>query len=295
MRNFLARHVGTFMQKVTAYLQLMRFDKPIGIFLLLWPTYWALWIASNFSPDLKLIAVFGLGVVVMRAAGCVINDIADRHIDKHVERTQNRPLTSGRVSLQGALFLLFSLLFIALLLVTQLNRACFYLAIAGSVLTLSYPFFKRFFKAPQLVLGFAFSWGIPMAFMAVQNQLTKNSLLLMLLTFCWIIVYDTMYAIADKKDDLAIGVNSTAILMGNLDIPILISLQLLIQGLWLVLFTQLALPKLSLLFWLGGFSLFAYQQYLIKDRVPQRCFQAFLNNHWYGMTYWLCFFIVYRV
>jgi 4-hydroxybenzoate polyprenyltransferase len=280
------------MQRLTTYLKLMRLDKPIGILLLLWPTFWALWIASDFHPPLFLVGLFSLGVVVMRSAGCIINDIADRHIDKHVERTALRPLTCGQLSLIEAIGLLIMLLMIALLIVLQLNQACFYWALIGVVITFIYPFCKRFLKAPQLVLGFAFSWGVPMAFIAVLNHINSITWLVMLITYCWILIYDTMYAMADRQDDIRIGVNSTAILFGSFDKAIIFSLQCIVQLLWLLLIKLLNLSSLSIVFWMLGWGLVFYQQYLIKDRIANKCFSAFLNNHWYGMLYWLGFVVM---
>ncbi|MDX2346965.1 MAG: 4-hydroxybenzoate octaprenyltransferase, partial [Legionella sp.] len=194
--------------KLTPYFELLRLHKPIGTLLLWFPTAWALWLASHGKPPALFVLYFFLGTFIMRSAGCLLNDIADRHIDPHVERTKNRPLAAQQISLQAAMALLIFLLFTAFIILAQLPKACFNYALISIALTAVYPFCKRFFEAPQLVLGLAFSMGIPMAFTAVGTPLNLSVLLLMLLNFCWIMAYDTIYALADRPDDLEIGVKS---------------------------------------------------------------------------------------
>lgn len=272
---------------MNAYFRLMRFDKPIGIFLLLWPTLWALWLAASGRPPLSLICIFLLGTVVMRSAGCVINDIADRKIDPHVLRTKMRPLATNEVSLKHAVLLFVSLLLFSCTLLLFLNPLCFYWAIPGVLITVLYPYCKRFFAMPQLVLGFAFSWGIPMAFIAVLNTVTPSCFFLMLMTYCWIVAYDTAYAMTDIDDDIKMGVNSTAIFFGHAERLIIACLQGTIALGWLVIAWYFKLNHFFYLFWCLAMLLFLYQQWLLKNREPEKCFKAFLNNHWYGLVMWL--------
>ena len=265
-----------------ACLRLMRMERPIGAFLLLWPTLWALWLAGNGRPDATLVVIFIAGVFTMRAAGCIVNDYADRNIDPLVKRTRNRPLASGEVSLRQALGLLLLLLLLALLLVLQLNRHAQALSLFALLIAALYPFTKRFTHLPQLVLGIAFSWGIPMAYAALNSSVPPEAWLLLAANFAWIVAYDTQYAMVDRDDDLRIGVKSTAILFGHYD-------NLIVGLLHLACVAMLALlgwqRELSWHFHLGlGLALvFAgYQQYLCKDRDRDLCFRAFLNNNWFG-------------
>ncbi len=270
-----------------AYWRLMRFDKPVGILLLWFPTAWALWIANKGVPPLKLLVLFVTGTVLMRAAGCVMNDIADRHIDKHVSRTRLRPLTSGEVGLKEALVVLFILLFAALIILLNLSEDCFYPAVFALFISLLYPFCKRFLKAPQLILGFAFSMGIPMAFLASQVPLNLDCLLLFVLNFSWIVAYDTMYAMTDKEDDLKIGVNSTAIYFASYDRLIIGLLQCLFHGVWLYWGLSNQTNAWFYVLWLvSGFVLF-YQQLLLSQRKPAECFRAFILSSYYGALMWL--------
>ncbi|MCG8434128.1 MAG: 4-hydroxybenzoate octaprenyltransferase [Gammaproteobacteria bacterium] len=261
----------------------MRFDKPIGIYLLLWPTLWALWIAGEGHPDAKVFTVFVLGVIVMRAAGCVINDYADRKYDKRVERTKTRPLATGKVSPKEAIALFAALIAIAFILVLQMNELTIYLSFGGLFLAVLYPFMKRFTYLPQPVLGAAFGWAVPMAFAAQTGTLPDVAWLLFIATVLWATAYDTMYAMVDIKDDLKIGVRSTAILFGEQDRLIIGILQLTL------LFNLIVIGKQSnfgTTYYLSCFlaaGLAVYQQYLIRHRDRERCFQAFLNNHWFGM------------
>lgn len=270
-----------------AYWRLMRFDRPIGMLLLLWPTWWALLIAGQGQPTLKNIVIFTLGVVVMRAAGCVMNDIADRNFDPHVQRTRNRPLASGELSVKQALGCFFLLLLLALLLVLQTNSLTVLLAFAGVALAASYPFFKRYTHWPQVVLGFAFGWGIPMAFAAETGAVPPLAWALFAINMSWVLVYDTLYAMVDREDDLKIGVKSTAILFGRHDWNIIAGLMLtMLAGLLLLgwysewtwpYFLSIAVAAL----------LFVHQLRITRDRQPAACFKAFLQNNWVGCAVFL--------
>lgn len=265
------------------YWQLARLDKPIGTLLLLWPTLWALWLAADGLPPLSLLFIFIAGVFVMRSAGCVINDYADRNFDGYVKRTASRPLPAGRLSTTQALLFFFLLVMIAFLLVWQLNQFTISLSVGGLLLTAIYPFMKRITSLPQLVLGMAFSWSIPMAYGAVAGHLSLTTWLLFLANLVWTVAYDTMYAMVDRDDDLKIGVKSTAILFGRYDRHCIALLQFLTLGLlcligWL---EQLSQSYYLLLLLASGF--FLYQQWLIRHRQRDACFRAFLNNNWVGM------------
>ncbi|MEZ5536471.1 MAG: 4-hydroxybenzoate octaprenyltransferase [Thiolinea sp.] len=267
------------------YRRLVRLDRPIGSYLLLWPTLWALWIASGGMPDIKLLVIFTLGVFVMRSAGCAINDIADRHIDGHVERTRDRPLASGVITLREALTVFGLLIGFALLLVLQLNLLTIMFSVLAMILAASYPFMKRYHNLPQVYLGAAFSAGIPMAFTAVSNEFPPlTAWLLLAANLLWTTGYDTMYGMCDREDDLKIGVKSTAILFGDYDRLWVGVLQL---STLVVLSIIGQLNNLGLWFWLsllaaGGF--FMYQQYLIRHRDRWLSLRAFLNNNWVGMV-----------
>ena len=266
------------------YARLMRLDKPIGILLLLWPTLWALWIAGNGYPDSWNIFVFIAGVVLMRSAGCVINDYADRHIDKHVKRTRERPLTSGQVSEREALGLFVALTVTAFLLVLTLNGLTILLALAGAVLATLYPFTKRWTHLPQVVLGVAFAWAIPMAFAAQTGALDPRLWWLFAATVTWAVVYDTLYAMVDRDDDLRIGVKSTAILFGRHDRLIVGLLQLLMLGLLGAAGHAFALGGWYWTGLLGAGMQMIWHQWLIRGRDRDACFRAFLLNHWVGLT-----------
>ncbi|MDZ7803673.1 4-hydroxybenzoate octaprenyltransferase [Thiohalophilus sp.] len=264
------------------YFLLTRLHRPIGIFLLLWPTLWALWIAAEGFPRLEVFVVFVLGVILMRSAGCVINDYADREFDPHVSRTRERPIASGKVRPREALGLFVGLCLLAFLLVLTMNRLTIYLAFVGAALAAIYPFMKRYTHLPQVVLGMAFGWAIPMAFAAQAGEVPKVAWLLFVINVVWSVAYDTMYAMSDREDDLKVGVKSTAILFGDADRLIvglmqgLVLLGLLLLGRQLALGTPYYIGLLAAL----GFAL--YQQYLIRDREPAACFRAFLNNSWLG-------------
>jgi 4-hydroxybenzoate polyprenyltransferase len=270
------------------YALLMRFDKPIGIFLLLWPTLWALWIASSGRPDPLVFTVFVLGVVLMRSAGCVMNDYADRGFDPHVARTRDRPIAAGRVSPREALMLCAGLCVAAFLLVLLTNQLTVQLSLVAVALAVSYPYMKRFTYLPQVHLGLAFGWAVPMAFAAQTGELPpREAWLLLVATVLWATAYDTMYAMVDRDDDIRVGVKSTAILFGTSDRLMIGILQLLLMGVLLIVGHRL---ELSWAYYTGlavaaGFGL--YQQYLIRQRLPADCFRAFLNNNWFGMAIYI--------
>ena len=279
------------MTKISAYSKLMRFDKPIGIFLLLWPTLWPLWLVNKGFPGPKMFLIFVLGVVVMRSAGCVINDIVDKDIDPSVERTKTRPLANQSLTIREAYFLLLFLLSIALGLVLQLNLSSFFWALGGLSITVIYPFCKRFLSAPQLMLGFVFSWSIPMVYVANNLALSAEAYLLWLSVGLWIVVYDTFYALVDKEDDLKIGINSTAILFGERVGLITSLLQSSVIVLWVLigLIYELNYIYFSSLVVVACF--FARQQLLIKAREPNQCLKAFLENNYVGLVVFLGVFL----
>ncbi|HWL64162.1 MAG TPA: 4-hydroxybenzoate octaprenyltransferase [Steroidobacteraceae bacterium] len=277
------------LRRLDHYARLMRLNRPIGIGLLLWPTLWALWVAARGLPDgpqfpdAKLLWVFIAGTVVMRSAGCVINDFADRNIDPHVKRTRERPLALRMVSPREALTLFAVLVLLALWLVTRLDWKTVQYAFVGAALTISYPLMKRFFPLPQFYLGAAFGWAVPMAFVATLGGVPQLGWLLFVVTLLWAGVYDTQYAMVDRDDDLKIGVESTAIAFGDMD-------RVLIGAMQLMVLAGLAFTGRALLlhwpFWLalaGAALLFAWQQWLTRRREPASCFKAFLNNNWVGM------------
>ncbi len=273
--------------KLSLYAQLIRFDKPIGTYLLLWPTLWALTIAAQGAPDGWLLFVFVCGVFLMRSAGCAINDYADRDLDLNVARTRERPLTSGKITTSEALVVFAVLALLAFLLVLSLNRFTILLSFAGILLAASYPYMKRFHYLPQVHLGLAFGWAVPMAFAAQTEALPKQAWLLYVATILWAVAYDTMYSMVDRDDDLKLGVKSTAILFGDYD--------RLMVGLFQLMFV-IALVLIGLDLGFSGFYylglsaaalLLIYQQFLMADRVPAHCFLAFLNNHWVGAAVFL--------
>ncbi len=268
--------------RIGSYLRLMRFDRPIGILLLLWPTLWALWIAGNGHPDWTVASVFVTGVVLMRAAGCVINDYADRNIDSHVARTRNRPLASGEIAPRNALMLFMTLCLLAFGLVLTLNRLTILMSFVGVFLAASYPFIKRYSYFPQVYLGAAFGWAVPMVFAAQLGEVPNIAWLLFIITVLWATVYDTMYAMVDREDDIKIGVKSTAVLFANADRVIIAILQITLFVLLLIVGQVLALGVFYYLGLLVAGGLAIYQQTLIRDRNASRCFKAFLNNNWFG-------------
>lgn len=270
-----------------AYAHLLRLHKPIGTLLLWFPTAWALWLANAGMPPISLIIYFFLGTFVMRSAGCLMNDLADRHVDPHVARTKNRPLATNAVSVTNAVILLITLLCIALAILLQLPTACFKYAIISVVLTAIYPFFKRFFDAPQLILGLTFSMGIPMAYAASGVAFNATTGLLILINFFWIVAYDTIYAMADKPDDLNIGVRSTAILFGNQDKNIVFLLQVLTQACWLVLAVQLQLNFIFYITWGVASLIFIKQQINMRAITTPHYLKIFTSNHVYGLLFWV--------
>ena len=274
--------ISQFRERLEQYSSLVRLDRPIGTYLLLWPALSALWIAGHGKPDPLVLCVIVVGTVLMRSAGCAINDFADRHIDGRVQRTQHRPLATGRVSPREAVLVFVVLTGLAFGLVLLLNRFTIYLSLGGAVLAAAYPFAKRYTHLPQVVLGMAYAWAVPMAFAAQTNSLPKEAWLMYVITVVWAVIYDTMYAMVDREDDLKIGVKSTAILFGEADRVILLMLQLMMFAGLSLLGKQAGLGKY---YWLGmaiAALLAAYQQLLIRKHEPAMCFRAFLNNNWLG-------------
>lgn len=270
-------------ERLTNYACLMRLHQPIGILLLLWPTLWALWLASDGQPNPRLLVIFMLGVVLTRAAGCIVNDYADRDFDRHVERTRHRPLTSGKVKGYEALLLGGFLAALALLLVLQCNHLTIGLSVIGAALACVYPFLKRVTHLPQLGLGLTFSWSVPMAFAAVNNYLDTAAWFLFFTCMIWPLIYDTLYAMTDRDDDLKVGVRSTAILFSDMDKLIIGLLQVLFV---IMLFAVGCLFEMQPIYFLSvGMTafMFAWQQWLIRNRAREKCFAAFLNNHWVGL------------
>ncbi len=275
---------SAFLQRLSEYARLMRLDRPIGIWLLLWPALWALWIAADGHPDERLFVIFVAGTFVMRSAGCVMNDFADREFDPHVRRTADRPLAKQSVSPAEALLLFAVLALVALALIIPLNRATQVLALIGGVLAVTYPFLKRFFSLPQAYLGAAFGWSVPMAFAAQTGAVPPAAWLLFVAVVLWTTAYDTMYAMVDREDDLLIGVRSSAILFGRFDRLVIGALQAGAVG---------GLAGVGLLcglgrwYWAGiavAALLAARQQWLIRGRDPALCFRAFLNNNLFGLA-----------
>jgi len=276
-------NVERFENRLREYGSLMRLHRPIGIYLLLWPTLWALWLAGDGHPPRGAVLVFVLGVALMRSAGCVMNDIADRKFDPHVARTRDRPLAAGRVRLGEAVGLALVLCLLAFALVLTQNALTVQLSFVGLALAATYPFMKRFHHFPQFHLGAAFGWGIPMAYAALTGTLPPIAWLLFLGNVIWSAVYDTQYAMVDREDDLKIGVKSTAILFGQHDKRIIGYLQLLLL---VVLVAVGGLADRGWLYYLGLMTaawLALYQQYLIRDRDPAECFKAFLSNNGFGL------------
>jgi len=272
------------MDRIKQYWLLARFDRPIGILILLWPALWALWVASDGRPDILVLIVICLGVVLMRAAGCVINDYADREFDPHVERTKQRPIVAGKVTPKEALIVFVVLCLCAFGLVLMLNIYTIALSFIAAFLAASYPFMKRYTHLPQAYLGIAFGWAVPMSFTAQINSIPAVAWVMYLAVVLWALVYDTMYAMVDKDDDLKIGVKSTAILFGAYDRHIMAMLQIIILGLLIAVgqMKQLSWPYYGGLLMAAGFSV--YQQKLIFHRKKSLCFKAFLNNNWFGMA-----------
>jgi len=285
LREFAQRPLSRkVLYRARQYALLTRVDRPIGTYLLLWPTLWALWLAAEGVPGWHVLVVFVLGVIFMRAAGCAINDFADRGIDSHVQRTAGRPLATGAIRPFEAIALAVVLALIAFALVLTLNRLTIYLSIGAVILAALYPFSKRFTHLPQVFLGAAFSWAAPMAFAAETGSVPALAWLVFTVNLIWTVVYDTMYAMADRPDDERIGVKSTAILFGDYDRHMVGVLQVMtLLGLLLV-GSRAELGGIYHVSVLGAALFFGYQQFLINDRNPAHCFRAFLNNAWVGLV-----------
>lgn len=270
--------------KINAYVQITRLDKPIGIMLLLWPTYWGLWFAAQGMPDFSTWLIFTLGVVLMRSAGCVLNDIADRKVDGLVERTQMRPLIQGLISTKEAILLALILIFIAFVLVLFTNIMTILMAIPALALAASYPYMKRYTYLPQVVLGAAFAWSIPMAFTASIDTVTNITWLLFSANLLWTVAYDTQYAMVDRSDDLKAGIKSTAILFGDADLVIISILQATSLAILLLAGIEAQLHWIFYSSLIICLALFCYQLFITKERLRENCFSAFLHNNWIGLT-----------
>ena len=276
---------------MNAYFRLMRLNKPIGIYLLLWPTYWALFLSAGGWPDIDLLIIFTFGVIITRSAGCVINDYADREIDKHIARTRDRPISTGEISPKAALLLFFALGLAAFALVLLTNALTIKISFIAIALAVLYPFTKRWTNLPQLILGLAFAMSVPMAFSAQTGTLPASAGWIFLATVLWTLIYDTLYAMADRDEDLKIGVKSTAILFAKYDQIFITLLQVLLMIVFI---------KIGNLFDLGAFYdisliiilfFMVYHQFLIKKRQKMDYFKAFINNHFVGMTLFLGIFL----
>ncbi|MFT5887505.1 MAG: 4-hydroxybenzoate polyprenyltransferase [Zhongshania sp.] len=269
-------------KQLPQYLALMRVDRPIGTYLVLWPTLWALWLAAEGTPSWHLLLIFMVGTFLMRSAGCVINDYADRKIDAHVTRTRQRPFALGLVGVKEALLLFAGLCLLAFMLVLFTNKLTILLSFGAVLLAACYPFMKRYTHLPQIVLGAAFAWGIPMAFAAQSGELPPALWLIYIAVLIWTVVYDTFYAMVDREDDIKIGVKSTAILFGDDDL----SITAMLQGCVIIVMLMVgARFEMSFIYYAGlivASGLFVYQQRLIRHRQPEQCFKAFLNNNWVG-------------
>ena len=270
--------------KLDVYLRLSRMDRPIGTLLLMWPCLMALWFAAGGMPDIKVLVIFVIGVVVMRACGCVINDYADRNLDAHVERTQSRPLASGEISSKEALMVFVVMALFAFCLVLLLNPLVVKLSVVGIILTIIYPFTKRYTNMPQMFLGTVWSWSIPMAYAAQTGTVPAEAWWLFAANWCWTVAYDTMYAMVDRDDDLKVGIKSTAILFGRYDRQIIAAFQLAALTCFIIagLIAERGVIYAVGIFAFIGFAL--YQQKLIFARERAPCFKAFLNNNWAGLA-----------
>ena len=271
-------------RRVQEWGRLMRLDKPVGIWLLLWPELWALWIAGGGRPEPRILIIFLIGTVVMRSAGCVINDFADRNVDPYVKRTKDRPLAARRVGPGEALVLFFALAALALYLALQLDFATLKLAFVGAVLTVSYPFLKRFFPLPQFYLGLAFGWAVPMAYMAASGGLPRVAWVLFVTAVLWACIYDTLYAMVDRDDDVKIGVKSSAILFADMDKLIVAIMQLMMLFSLILVGRAMKFGSWYLTGVIAAGVFFLYQQWLIRDRESSRCFRAFQNNQYVGLS-----------
>ncbi|OJS99033.1 4-hydroxybenzoate octaprenyltransferase [Marinobacter nauticus] len=282
LQNALPEHVQS---RLADYAKLLRIDRPIGSLLLLWPTWWALWLAAGGMPSLANIVIFTLGVFFMRAAGCAINDFADRDWDRHVKRTKDRPLTTGRIRAWEAVALFAGLCLVSFLMVVLFtNSLTLYLSFGGALLAFIYPFMKRYTHLPQLFLGAAFSWAIPMAWAAEANELSQLTWLLFTANVLWTVAYDTLYAMVDRDDDVKVGIKSTAILFGEADRVIIGALQAMVIVILIMVGNQAELGTFYYLGITAMASLFVYHQYLARERSRDGCFRAFLNNNWAGFA-----------
>jgi 4-hydroxybenzoate polyprenyltransferase len=273
--------------QVKNYCYLLRLHKPIGILLLLWPTCWALWLAGAGKPDWNIVITFIVGVVIMRSAGCVINDIADKNIDGKVARTRERPLATGVITVRAALLVFLGLSLLGFLLVLRLNHLTIYLALVGAVLMVVYPYLKRVTHLPQVGLGLAFAWGVPMAFAAIEHNVPPAAWLLFAAAALWPVSYDTIYAMVDRDDDIAIGVKSTAVLFDDKDTVFVATFQVAFLLLLAYVGWVFGLNIFYYVSLLAAEGLFAYQQFLMKEGDPSACFEAFLNNQWVGLVIFL--------
>ncbi|HSH97207.1 MAG: 4-hydroxybenzoate octaprenyltransferase [Methylophilaceae bacterium] len=281
--------------KLDAYERLMRLDKPIGILLLLWPTLWALWLAGEGQPHWLIVAMFVMGTILMRSAGCVLNDIADRKFDAHVERTQQRPLATNEVSVKEALVLALILVLSAFAIVLHLNKLSIFLSFAALFLAASYPYTKRFFAIPQAYLGIAFGFGIPMAYAALTNTIPLVAWLLLVANIFWAIAYDTEYAIVDREDDLKIGIRSSAILFGRFDILAIMACYLIMLSIMVFVGVHLGLKWPYFVGLAAAAGIAIYHYFLIKKRDRAQCFKAFLHNNWVGLAIFLGIFVATRL
>ncbi|MEX2523665.1 MAG: 4-hydroxybenzoate octaprenyltransferase [Gammaproteobacteria bacterium] len=280
-------------RRLVLYARLARMDKPIGALLLLWPTLWALWIAAEGLPSLHLFLVFTIGTFLARSAGCAVNDFADREIDPHVARTVGRPLATGEVRPREAITVAGALLLLAFLLVLTTDRFTVLLSLGAIPLLAVYPYMKRHTYIPQFFLGLAFSWGIPMAFAAQAGELTSITWLLYVANVLWVVIFDTIYAMVDREYDIRIGVKSTAILFADADRAIIGIMQAMLLAALVILGRQLQLDWIYYLFLLLVAGIMLYHQYLIRNRVPEECFRAFLNNNWLGAAVFAGLFFSY--
>ena len=281
------------MNKLALYARLMRIDKPIGTLLLLWPTLWGLWIASNGHPHPAVLLVFVLGTVLMRSAGCVVNDYADRDFDPHVERTRERPLASGKVTKKEALILAAALALTAFVLVLSLNRLTILLSFAALFLAASYPFTKRFFAIPQAYLGIAFGFGIPMAFAAEMGSVPTVAWIILAANLFWTVAYDTEYALVDREDDIRIGIRTSALTFGRYDVfAVMLCYTIMLA---ILAFVGIELQRGAFYYagLLAAFFIMLYHYTLIRNRDRMRCFRAFLHNNWVGGAIFLGIFLDY--
>jgi 4-hydroxybenzoate polyprenyltransferase len=280
--------------RLSDYLALIRFDKPIGTLLVLWPTLWGLWVASAGEPKVFNLIIFILGCFLMRSAGCAINDFADRDFDRHVSRTQDRPLTAGRIKPVEALIIAAVLALMAFILILPLNTFTKLLSVPALAIAIIYPFTKRFFSIPQAILGIAFSFGIPMAFAAVLNEIPSYAWLLMLANIAWAIAYDTAYAMVDRDDDLRLGIKTSAITFGQYDVLAICICYSVCLLSFVVLGWLLVLPTIFWIFLGVAFLLAIYYFQLIKDRQKEKCFLVFRRNNWFGMSLFLAIAFAYH-